>query len=336
MRTGLFCTFENPQRDFRAAYADQLRLAQWIEALGFDEIWVAEHHFNPDASSPSSLMILAHLAAVTKRLRLGSAAVLLPLHDPLVVAEEVATLDLLSGGRFDFGIGKGGPFPIQNKHFSVRKEDCRAKTIEALALIQRLLQEEVVSFAGDFFKADEVRLVPKPIQNPLPTFIATSTDDMATLAARKSYGLMGGPPFPLAAMSQTIAAFKQAAPDADPNFILLRFFHLAATQEQAVSEARQWLAPFAERMRATTSALQPEWSEWFDVDRLIADSLIGTPDSIADKLAHFSEILNPANLVLKPMSPVLAKRMTDLQIFAEHIHKAPAMTAVPAPAQSHG
>ncbi len=212
MRTGLFCTFENPQRDYRAAYADQLQLAQLIEELGFDEIWVAEHHFNPDASSPSSLMILAHLAACTKRIRLGSAAVLLPLHDPLVVAEDVATLDILSAGRFDFGIGKGGPFPIQNKHFGVRKEESRAKTIEALDLIQRLLSEEVVSFDGYFFKANEVRLVPKPVQSPVPIFIATSTDDMAELAAAKNYGLMGGPPFPLSAIRQNIAAFRRVTP----------------------------------------------------------------------------------------------------------------------------
>ncbi|MGO9132696.1 MAG: LLM class flavin-dependent oxidoreductase [Methylovirgula sp.] len=319
MRTGLFSTFENPQRDFASAYADQIRLGQMIEDLGFDELWVAEHHFNPDAASPSSLMMLAHLAAVTKRIRLGSAAVLLPLHDPLVVAEEVATLDVLCGGRFDFGVGKGGPFPIQNKHFSVRKEDSRPKTIEALDLIQRLLSEEVVSFDGKFFKADEVRLVPKPLQKPLPTFIATSTDDMAELAAQKSYGLMGGPPFPLAAIRQTVATFEHSAPQAALNFVLLRFFHLAPTHAQAVSDARQWLTPFTERMRTTTAALQPEWSEWFDVDRLIEDSLIGTPDDIADKLADLAKTLRPASIVLKPLNPSLEKRIADIKIFAEQI-----------------
>jgi luciferase family oxidoreductase group 1 len=335
MRTGLFCTFENPQRDFSAAYADQMQLAQLIEDLGFDEIWVAEHHFNPDASSPSSLMILAHLAARTKRIRLGSAAVLLPLHDPLVVAEEVATLDILSGGRFNFGVGKGGPFPIQNKHFCVHKEDQRAKTIEALTLIQRLLGEDVVRFDGQFFKADEVRLAPKPMQNPIPTFIATSTDDMARHAGEKNYGLMGGPPFPLAAIRQTIAAFRQVAPETDPNFILLRFFHLAATREQAVSEAKQWLAPFAERMRAATAALQPEWTDWFDVDRLIGDSLIGTSQDVSERLSYLAAELRPASLVLKPMSPVLSKRMADLKIFAEHIRPTAEVAAYPALTLGH-
>lgn len=319
MRTGLFCTFDNPACDYRTAYADQIELALWVEAQGFDELWVAEHHFNPDASSPSSLMVLAHLAAATRRIRLGSAAVLLPLRDPIAVAEEVAMLDILSRGRFDFGVGKGGPFPVQNKHFGLRKEDSRPKTLEALALIERLLQEDVVSFEGRFFKAQDIRLVPKPMQNPLPVFLATSTDDMAMLAGARSYGLMGGPPFPLAAAKQTIAAFKEAAPQSDPNYILIRFFHLAQTAAQAVEEARRQLAGFAERMRAATAQLQPEWAGWFDIDRLIEESLIGTPDEVGEKIARIAADLSPASLVLKPMSPSLAKRKQDLALFAEKI-----------------
>lgn len=330
MRTGLFCTFENPQRDFRAAYADQIELARHIEALGFDEIWVAEHHFNPDAASPSSLMILAHLAAVTRRLRLGSAAVLLPLHDPIVVAEEVAMLDLLSGGRFDFGVGKGGPFPMQNKHFGLCKEDIRPRTLEALALIERLLNEDVVSFDGQFFKTDELRLAPKPVQKPVPIFVATATGDMAALAARKAYGVMGGPPFPLAAIRQTLAAFHQAAPEADPKLVLIRFFHLGATRAEAESEARQWLAPFAERMRATTAALQPEWTEWFDLDRLVNESLVGTAEDVAERIAAIGQDVAPASLILKPMSPALKKRLIDLEIFAGKIRPVVPVGRIPA------
>ncbi|MGB8277859.1 MAG: hypothetical protein WCF20_08015 [Methylovirgula sp.] len=117
--------------------------------------------------------------------------------------------------------------------------------------------------------------------------------------------------------------------------ILIRFYHLASTREQAVSEARRWLAPFAERMRAATAALQPDWTDWFDVDRLIAESLIGTPEEISDRLAHLAEDLRPASLVLKPMSPSLSKRMADLKIFAEHIRPAPGLTAAPALTQDH-
>lgn len=156
MRTGLFCTYENPQQDYRSAYAEQTELVEFVEALGYDEAWVAEHHFNAAASSASPVAILAHLATRTSRIRIGSAAVLLPFRDPILVAEDAATLDILSNGRFDFGVAKGGPFPVQNKHFHVGKEEARARTCEALALVEKLLYEESVSFDGRYYKAEGV------------------------------------------------------------------------------------------------------------------------------------------------------------------------------------
>jgi len=160
MRIGLFCTYENPAADQRAAYAAQTRLVEHAEALGFDEAWIAEHHFNPDALSPSCLPIMAFLAAKTRRMRLGSAAVLLPCHSPLKVAEDLATLDLLSDGRLDFGVGKGGPFPMQNKHFGLAPEEARGKLAEGLDLVTRLLYEGNVSFNGRYYQADGINLQP--------------------------------------------------------------------------------------------------------------------------------------------------------------------------------
>jgi alkanesulfonate monooxygenase SsuD/methylene tetrahydromethanopterin reductase-like flavin-dependent oxidoreductase (luciferase family) len=208
MRIGRFCTFENPQRDYRSAYAEQIALVQLVEKLGFDEAWVAEHHFNPDAASASCLAILAYLAARTVRIRLGSAASLLPFHDPVHIAEDVATLDILSDGRFDFGVAKGGPFPSQNKHFGVGGEDSRAKMLEALSLIEKLLTQDDVCFKGQFFHADDVSLTPKPLQKPLPTFIATSTPDMVKLAAERDYGVMAGPPFPLERVRDILRLYR--------------------------------------------------------------------------------------------------------------------------------
>jgi alkanesulfonate monooxygenase SsuD/methylene tetrahydromethanopterin reductase-like flavin-dependent oxidoreductase (luciferase family) len=319
MRTGLFCTYENPQRDYRSAYAEQTKLVQLVEALGFDEAWVAEHHFNPDASSPSCLAILAHLAGRTTRIRLGSAAVLLPFHNPIQVAEDVATLDILSDGRFNFGIGKGGPFPIQNKHFGVSKDDSRAKTLEALSLIQKLLTEDGVSFEGEFFKAEDVSLTPKPLQTPIPTFIATSTADAVKAAAEHSYGVMGAPPFPLESVRDTLSLYHEIAPQGDPKLILIRFYHLAPTHAQAVDEAAIFLLPFLERMQATTAFMQPDWTPWFKLDRMIEDSLIGTPAEVRDKVLRIEAELRPRSLVLKPMSPSVAKRRTDLEAFGESI-----------------
>ena len=319
MRTGLFCTYENPRRDFRAAYVDQLRLVQRAESLGFEEAWVAEHHFNPDACSPSCLSILAYLAACTSRIRLGSAAVLLPFHNPLLIAEDIATIDILSDGRLNFGIAKGGPFPAQNRHFEIDSKESRDKTSEALLLIEKLLYEDDVTFNGRFFKADGVRLTPRAVQRPIPTFVASSTASLVGLAAAKGYGIMGAPPFPLTTLRETVEIFRQADPAADPDLVLIRFFHVAVTHEQAVAEARIWLQPFVERMKTTTAKVQPDWTPWFVLDRIVEESLIGTISSIGEKIERLAEDLPLHSLVLKQMSPDFAKRHADLELFAEEL-----------------
>ncbi|PNG26674.1 LLM class flavin-dependent oxidoreductase [Methylocella silvestris] len=319
MRFGLFSTFDNPHGDFAQAYAEQISLVRLAEGLGFDEAWVVEHHFNAESPIPSCLMVLAFLAARTSRIRLGSAATLLPFHNPALIAEEVATLDILSEGRFNFGVAKGGPFPMQNKHFGVDLADSRDKTIEALALIQRLLAEDEVSFDGAYFKTDRLRLTPKPLQRPVPTFIATSTPDMVRRAAALGYGFMAGPPFPLKIVARNVAAYRDAAPQGDPKLVLMRFFHLARTRAQARKEAAELLAPFIERMKSTTARMQPEWTEWFDVERVIDDSLIGTTEEVGDGLRAIETELAPHSVVLKPLSPLASKRSADLEIFSDVI-----------------
>jgi len=320
MRIGLFCTYENPVGDQRAAYAAQTRLVEHAEALGFDEAWIAEHHFNPDALSPSCLPIMAYLAAKTRRMRLGSAAVLLPCHSPLKVAEDLATLDLLSDGRLDFGVGKGGPFPMQNKHFGLAPEEARGKLAEGLDLVSRLLYEENVSFNGRYYQADGINLQPKPLQRPIPTYLATSTRETVLQAAHHGYGIMAGPPFPLAQVADSVAAYRSLAGAAqDPNLILIRFYHVALSEQQAKEEARQLLKGFAERMAQTTAKLQPSWAGWFDIERLIEDSLIGTPDQIAAKAQKIARDLNPRSLILKQFRPDMACRADDLTLFISQI-----------------
>ncbi|WP_026606829.1 LLM class flavin-dependent oxidoreductase [Methylocapsa acidiphila] len=319
MRTGLFCTYENPQSDYGSAYADQAQLVQLVEQLGFDDAWVAEHHFNPNAASPSCLSILSHLAALTSRIRLGSAAVLLPFRNPILVAEDVATLDILSRGRFDFGAAKGGPFPIQNKHFGVAAETSRGMAIEALSLIERLLSEDEVNFAGQYFKAEGISLSPKPLQSPVPIFFATSSAEAVARAARHGYGLMGGPPFPFVNLRASLNIYRETAPQGDAKLVLIRFYHVAATGEQARAEAATFLQSFVERLQATTACMQPDWTSWLKLERMIDDSLIGSASEIHDKVLRIQHDLAPRSLILKPLSPSLAKRRADLELFAAEI-----------------
>jgi alkanesulfonate monooxygenase SsuD/methylene tetrahydromethanopterin reductase-like flavin-dependent oxidoreductase (luciferase family) len=319
MRFGLFCTYENPRGDYAGAYADQTELVTLSETLGFDEAWIAEHHFNPNAASPAPLAIIANLAARTSRIRLGSAAVLLPFCDPLLIAEQVATIDILSGGRFNFGVAKGGPFPHQFKHFRLTPEEARARAGEALVYIEKLLYEQSVTFDGRYFSAADLAMAPKPLQAPIPTFVATTTPETLALAAQRGHGFMAGPPFPITQARRTLDLYAQTRATAQSPLILMRFVHLAETRERALAEARVHLQPYVERMRSGTAALQPDWTPWMEMERIIEDSLIGAEADILRQVERIRAEALPATLALKPISPHLEERKQALRFFGEAI-----------------
>src|SRR6516225_8302771 len=111
----LFANVEDPFGDTARAFRETIQTIVHAESLGFEQVWLTEHHFNNFSISASILPLLAYLAAKTTRIALGAAAVLLPFYDPVRVAEDVSTIDALSDGRLLLGIGKGGPFPDQNR-----------------------------------------------------------------------------------------------------------------------------------------------------------------------------------------------------------------------------
>ncbi len=119
MRLGLFLNFEHGEETNLAAFQRQIDFAEKAEAFGFDELWTSEHHFSSFTQSGSTLALMAYLAGRTGRIRIGAAAILLPLHNPIRLAEDLATIDILSRGRLNLGLARGGPFPSQYAHFHV-------------------------------------------------------------------------------------------------------------------------------------------------------------------------------------------------------------------------
>lgn len=330
MRFGLFCSYHAEEENFSAAYAAQTREILRAEALGFDEAWLAEHHFNPEASSPSIFALLGQLAALTTRIRLGSAAVLLPFRNPLLVAEDVATIDLLSGGRFDFGFAKGAPFGDQNRHFGVTREVSRDMTIEAFELIAKLLGGGTVDFAGKFFSAEAVRLVPRPVQAPVPAWFATTTEDALRYAARKNLGLMAAPPFPVPVVEQMIETFRGEAPGADPKLVIARFFMAAPTRNEAFERAGEFIARFEQKLArgAQNPSAQPGAQKAFDGRDLLARSLIGSYDEVVEQIFELQRRLNPYALLIAPASRIAARREAAILDFAENIRPRLAQAAV--------
>ena len=146
------------------------RHAQELEELGYDFLGLGEHLMlgNPPAATILSIPALGVAAGATRRIRLLSGVIILPLYDPVVLAKLVTTLDTASGGRYIFGIGIGGESPDDYRAGGVPLKQRGRRADEALSLLKRLWTEENVSFEGRFYKAEDVTLRPGPSQQPHP------------------------------------------------------------------------------------------------------------------------------------------------------------------------
>jgi len=167
-----------------SAIADELALIRAADELGFDTVWLREHHFTDYGFLPNTMTMAAHVAALTERVRIGTAVITLPLHHPVRVAEEVALADVLSGGRIDVGIGRGYQ-SVEFDAFDVPLAEARARTDEAIALLRALWTQEAVSHAGTW-RLDGVRVQPKPVQAPHPPlyYASVNVDSIVHYAAQ--------------------------------------------------------------------------------------------------------------------------------------------------------
>ena len=169
MKFGVF--FQAPEADGQThadRYEEMFALIAFAEELGFDVAWLAELHFGGAFSLLANpLMMVPVIAQRTRRIRIGTAVTLLPLQHPLSCAEQAATADVLSGGRLEFGVGRGS-IPSQFHGFRVSVAENRARFDEALEIIRRAWTEERFSYRGRFWEVEELAVVPRPVQRPHP------------------------------------------------------------------------------------------------------------------------------------------------------------------------
>ncbi|MEH2255290.1 LLM class flavin-dependent oxidoreductase [Nostoc sp.] len=331
MKTGLFCNYENHDQNAHRVIFEQVTLVKYVESLDFEEAWITEHHFNDFSVSPSTLMLIAHLAGITHKIRLGSAALLLAFHNPIIIAQSIATLDNLCNGRLSIGIAKGGPFPEQNKHFATSMSESRSKTLEAITLIHKLLYYTDVSFTGEYYQCQGVTIYPKPLQKSISVYVATSDDDTLKFSAVKSLGLMGGTQFSLNILKNNVTKYRAINSSGSDRLMLARFFFVARTNEEAVSEALPFLRIFSQRMKAVKNQVQSDDNHSqhlmpisgqkasFNEDDLLENSIIGDVTTCRDKIKRFQDELNLGTLALNPSSLYLQKKLESLALYNQEV-----------------
>jgi alkanesulfonate monooxygenase SsuD/methylene tetrahydromethanopterin reductase-like flavin-dependent oxidoreductase (luciferase family) len=181
------------------------------EDLGFHSVFVVEHHFTGVGQLSASLNFLSYLAGRTQRLRLGTAVVVLPWHNPVLLAEQVATLDLLSNGRLDFGVGKGYRDP-EFAGFSIPREEATARFDETMAFLRKAwAAKDRFSHSGHYWRFENVIIEPRPVQQPHPPlWMGAGSLDSIQRAAREGFNLLLDQIAPVELIIERVAAYRHA------------------------------------------------------------------------------------------------------------------------------
>lgn len=296
---GLVVMPQNPRSDdpvkrFRDC-VEQTRLARDV---GFHAICSGHHYLSPPYQSLQNLPLLSRLAADSGKMRLITGVLLLPLLNPVQVAEELATLDVICDGRLIFGVGMGYR-DVEFEAFGIDRRDLVARTLESLALIKRLWSEDDIRFEGKFFRLHDATCTIRPVQHPHPPiWLGGNADASVKRAARQGYAWMINPHAPLSALQRqwrlykdTLAEAGHPLPEMRPTLVEL---HVGASSEEAVATARPFLtAKYSAYAQWGQDKVMPEGGSFqVDFEELARDRFVlGDPPTVIEELERRIEEL---------------------------------------------
>ena len=218
MDIGTFLLMQSPSaRPSQDVYARALEQAQAAEALGFRNVWLGEHHFSTYGYLSRPLQLATYIAAKTTRLRVGTAVIVVPLHHPLLVAEEIAMLDVLSGGRADVGLGRGYQ-RYEFERFGLQLDSGGQRWDEALDILLKAFEGKPFSYEGKLYNIPETSIYPTAVQKPRPPIWITAQSPYSIEAAVKRglNVLTGGFGVPVERLAEFGEFFRKVVDEARP------------------------------------------------------------------------------------------------------------------------
>ena len=312
----LFFTGRWPGVSDRERFAGAVDTALAAEAHGFDDVWVSEHHYL-QRSNPSAIAFAAYLLGRTTRVRVGTAVTLLPLHDPVHIAEQAALLDHLSNGRFDLGVGRGEATVDYEVMSSLEHLDRGMP--EALGLVMQSFTGAAASDT-DLYRFREVAPRPCPWTHPHPpVLVASEGEATLELAARHGLACMFFLNHDETAVAQSVerhaaVAAEHGHPGPWPHTVLV-YAQVADTDEEAASVVR---GPLQESLHATAAEfawIRPSWRQQLDYERhvgnLIAQHAVGSPATCIDRLTGIVGRSGISRLILVVESAVTPDGVLD-------------------------
>ena len=232
-------------RSDAAVVGEHMALGDLAEPLGFDSLFALEHHFTGYAMSPAPTQLLAYYAGRTRRIHLGTAVIVLPWHDPVRVAEQIALLDIMCGGRCLFGFGRGAA-SVEYEGFRVPMEEARPRFVEAAQIVVKALANKTFEHDGAFFRIPKTAIRPRPISHPERRFYASAVSpDSAEIMAKLGFGLLMIMQNEWAKAAEDIHRYRDIAaaaghPPRPP--VILTNVSVAESREEAQQRAMTYLA----------------------------------------------------------------------------------------------
>lgn len=285
MKFGLFFQApEAPGQSHAERYGEMLDLIALADSLGFDVAWLAELHFGGAFSLLSNpLMIVPVIAQRTRRIRIGTAVSLLPLHQPLGLAEQAATADLLSGGRLEFGVGRGS-IPSQFHGFRVPVSENRGRFDEALEVIRLAWTKERFSYHGTYYQVEDVSVVPRPLQRPHPPIRVAvhSAESFAHIGDRGLPIYSGTTTTPMPQLREYMALYRDRLAAAghawQPDQMALMLpVHVADAGPAARDAMRPGVRKYYQNLESIFSALPDSYADHLPRLKIIRDTLANVP-----------------------------------------------------------
>jgi alkanesulfonate monooxygenase SsuD/methylene tetrahydromethanopterin reductase-like flavin-dependent oxidoreductase (luciferase family) len=319
-------------------------LTQMLEAegLGYESVWIAEHHFNDYGLCPAPPVLASYIAARTTTLRLGMGVSLVPLHHPVDLAEQLATLDVVSGGRLDVGVGRGGSLQ-DYQTFQSDRGDSRARVEEGIALMRECWRGVPFDFKGRFHSAERLHVRPKPVQQPHPPlFVATNSEDSVFSAARLGLPTMTSFFVPMAEVQRRHGIYRETALGAgrskeeieelEGKSWLMRAVHIAPDREAALraSEA-PWMSYQRKMSKLRSDSAGGSVPNSFDRSMMklrpfedyVKEGWIiaGSPDEVREQLERDLALAGYRRLLLVMALPGLPTDLAvrSMRLFAEKV-----------------
>jgi alkanesulfonate monooxygenase SsuD/methylene tetrahydromethanopterin reductase-like flavin-dependent oxidoreductase (luciferase family) len=328
MKFGVLQFFSWPERrvSLPTVYERALQRIEIMDKAGFDAVWLAEHHFTGYSVCPSVHMMGVHVANHTKRLRIGMAVSLAAFYHPLRLAEEVALLDVLSGGRVNWGAGRGFD-PVEFAVFGVPVEESAARFQEAVEIVLAAWKNERLTWQGRFWTFENVEVLPKPLQQPHPpTWLATGSPAAILWAAHRGYSIMLGPHQTFAENAENRETYRQELEAhghtlAGRDLPIARLIAVADSDAEAEQIARagvQWIAgSYINPSKVTGGAAQYSTMTMepaAKIERYIRSCVIhGAPARVIDQIARLRQEMYLDYLMIAPLSH------SSFMKFTEHV-----------------